>query len=101
MTRRFIVRREAELEISAALDWYESERPGLGLELASEIEKVFRDLFNRPEAWPIWRPGYPYRKRPMERFPYVIFYRVTESEIRVIAVAHAKRKPGYWTRRKE
>jgi plasmid stabilization system protein ParE len=73
---------------------------GLGVELAVELEKTFRDLFHRPEAWPLWRPDFPYRKRPTERFPYVIFYRVTETEVRVLAVAHAKRKPGYWTRRK-
>ena len=99
MNRRFVVRRPAEKEIEEALEWYESERPGLGVELAVELEKTFRDLFQRPEAWPLWRPEYPYRKRPMERFPYVIFYRVTETEVRVLAVAHAKRKPGYWTRR--
>jgi plasmid stabilization system protein ParE len=100
VNRRFVVRRPAEKEIEAALEWYESERPGLGVKLAVELEKTFKDLFHRPEAWPLWQPEYPYRKRPMERFPYVIFYRVTETEVRVLAVAHAKRKPGYWTRRK-
>jgi len=100
VNRRFIVRREAEIEIAAAIDWYEAQRTGLGAELAADLEKIFRDLSSRPEAWPVWRPGYPYRNRPMERFPYVIFYRVTDSDIRVIAVAHAKRKPGYWARRK-
>jgi hypothetical protein len=59
----------AEKEIEAALEWYESEHPGLGVELAVELEKTFKDLFHRPEAWPLWRPDFPYRKRPMERFP--------------------------------
>jgi toxin ParE1/3/4 len=99
VNRRFVVRRPAEKEIAAALGWYESERAGLGVELAVELEKTFKDLFSRPEAWPLWRRDHPYRRRPMERFPYVIFYRVTETEVRVLALANAKRKPGYWTRR--
>jgi hypothetical protein len=44
----------AEKEIEAALEWYESERAGLGVQLAVELEKVFRELFQRPE---LGRPG--------------------------------------------
>jgi hypothetical protein len=48
VSRRFVVRRQAELEISAALDWYELERPGLGVEFSVELDKTFRDIFAVP-----------------------------------------------------
>ena len=35
----------------------------------------------------------------MRRFPYLIVYRVTASAIQVVAVAHARRRPGYWKTR--
>lgn len=32
----------------------------------------------------------------MRRFPYVIFYEEFHATISIYAIAHAKRKPGYW-----
>lgn len=52
-----------------------------------------------PEAAPLWRKGYPYRMRVLRRFPFVVFYVVDEAEIEVVAIAHAKRRPGYWLKR--
>jgi hypothetical protein len=33
------------------------------------------------------------------RFPFSLVYRVLESEVEVLAVAHGKRRPGYWRSR--
>jgi len=35
----------------------------------------------------------------MKRYPFVIVYRELAKEIRVLAVAATKRRPGYWRRR--
>jgi hypothetical protein len=32
----------------------------------------------------------------VSRFPYQIVYRRRPDEIVIVAVAHVKRKPGYW-----
>lgn len=37
-----------------------------------------------------------YRRLVLKRFPFNIIYRILSDEIRVIAVAHQNRKPGYW-----
>ncbi|BCU76124.1 hypothetical protein llg_08390 [Luteolibacter sp. LG18] len=39
------------------------------------------------------------RKVRVKWFPFVLVYRMTESRIEVIAVAHGARKPGYWSNR--
>jgi hypothetical protein len=39
------------------------------------------------------------RRYVMCRFPFLVVYRVVGSEIEVIAVAHARRRPGYWRSR--
>lgn len=33
------------------------------------------------------------------RFPFTIYYRVRHNTLTVVAVAHQKRRPGYWTSR--
>jgi len=32
----------------------------------------------------------------LRRFPFGVVYRVLAGEIQVVAVAHHRRKPGYW-----
>jgi toxin ParE1/3/4 len=40
------------------------------------------------------------RKFLLRRFPYAVVYRITESAIQVIAVAHGRRRPSYWKSRR-
>jgi plasmid stabilization system protein ParE len=39
------------------------------------------------------------RRLLLKTFPYQLIYRVVNEDIRVYAVAHLKRKPGYWRKR--
>lgn len=41
------------------------------------------------------------RRALLARFPYAVVFLVREHELRVVAVAHAKRRPDYWLRRVE
>lgn len=34
-----------------------------------------------------------------KRFPYTLFFRIQESSIRVVAIAHQSRRPTYWAAR--
>ncbi|MBI2397284.1 MAG: type II toxin-antitoxin system RelE/ParE family toxin [Xanthomonadales bacterium] len=36
---------------------------------------------------------------PLRGFPNSLIYRDAGSEVRIIAVAHQRRRPGYWRRR--
>lgn len=37
-----------------------------------------------------------YRRFPLQTFPFSIVYAVRRDFVEVIAVAHYRRKPGYW-----
>ena len=37
-----------------------------------------------------------YRALYLKRYPYAIFYTVTDEEVRVMAIAHERREPLYW-----
>jgi hypothetical protein len=34
------------------------------------------------------------------RFPYSIVYKEAADKIMIVAIAHQRRRPGYWRRRK-
>ncbi len=36
---------------------------------------------------------------PLKRFPYTLHYRVVGEVIDILAVAHQRRRPGYWLKR--
>jgi len=36
----------------------------------------------------------------MSSFPYSIIFRATDTEIQIYAIAHAKRRPVYWRKRR-
>jgi plasmid stabilization system protein ParE len=40
-----------------------------------------------------------FRRLLLKTFPYQLIYRVVEEDIRIYAVAHLKRRPGYWQKR--
>lgn len=92
-----IVRPEAEAELTAGAAWYEQKRPGLGLEFLLVVDREIERIRREPLSFPRWREDRPYRKCVLPRFPYVIFFSVTDTAIDVLAFAHAKRRAGYWT----
>ena len=40
-----------------------------------------------------------YRRYLMARFPYGVVYRIEGETVLVFAVAHLRRRPGYWRNR--
>ena len=44
--------------------------------------------------------AYGARRELLNDFPYSIVFRETLHEIQVIALAHGKRRPGYWRKRR-
>jgi len=41
-----------------------------------------------------------HRRFGLRRFPFGLIYRITSSGVQIIAVAHRRRRPGYWRQRK-
>ena len=99
MTRRLHTARPAAEELAAAVGWYEDRRAGLGAEFFDAIERTLNRIAELPEA------GSPFRDLKARRllvagFPYQVVYRIDSEGIRVIAIAHLKRRPGFWRHRR-
>lgn len=39
------------------------------------------------------------RSMPLRRYPYSLHYRIEHDVIRIFAIAHHSRRPGYWAKR--
>ena len=66
---------EFENDLITAARHYQSERPALGAEFLDEAEKAVEEIMRAPECWPVRLGGI--RRFLVERFPYVIRYRIS------------------------
>ncbi|WP_396221778.1 type II toxin-antitoxin system RelE/ParE family toxin [Gemmatimonas sp.] len=72
----------------------------MGEDFVAEVRQVTALVVRSPDAGAPMASG---RRRWLcERFPYAVVYRVApDGSIRVLAVAHHRRRPGYWRSRTE
>lgn len=90
---------EAMVELEAAVDWYDDRRPGLGLEFELEIDAAMDRIEELPRAWPHWPGDDDFRVVRVHRFPYHLPYHIDGDRAVVMAIAHDKRRRGYWHER--
>ena len=89
--------KEAEIELWGSVDFYEEQDPGLGLDFEVEIREALHFIQLKPDLWPIRKREV--RQYLLDRFPFIIHYRLEKTHIRILAIAHCSRKPGYWKER--
>ena len=70
----------------------------LGLAFVAEFERTTNLILANPGLGAVFRGTR--RRYLFRRFPYSIIYQVTAGELRVVAVAHHRRRPAYWASRK-
>jgi len=84
----------AALEIDEADDWYSSVNPNVAAKFREAIYVALVRIGEQPLAFPVVEA--PLRRCVLRGFPYVILFADSAVRIRVIAVAHTRRRPGYW-----
>ena len=90
---------EADRELSEGANFYAREANAeVGLAFILEYERALALLCGCPHLGALWRNGR--RRFPLRKFPYSIVYYVHGEELRVIALAHHRRRPSYWSGRK-
>jgi toxin ParE1/3/4 len=87
----------AEEEWLAAYAWYSERSETAARAFLREMDRAVSLISEAPDRWPKYDSET--RRFIMTRFPFSIIYRVAEDDVEVIAVAHHKRKPGYWRTR--
>ena len=90
---------EARAEVREARRWYYERSPLSATAFAHAVDNAVSGIAEAPTRYPLAEHGT--RKVVLQRFPFNIFYRPGETEIVIVAVAHQKRRPGYWSIRVE
>jgi toxin ParE1/3/4 len=90
----------ASEELVKAIHWYEQRRKGLGGELFDAVSHTIEVIREHPEIGAARTGRLPSRQLRVQGFPYHLAYRIREHDIYVIAIAHTKRRPGYWKDRR-
>ncbi|CAN5796825.1 hypothetical protein BH20VER1_BH20VER1_00520 [soil metagenome] len=99
MSRRLIVRAEAEADVTEAALWYDGRETGLGSELVLEVRAAIRRAVENPAHYPLLRHRPEVRRILSRRFPYRIFFIVRDDALIVFAVIHAARHDRHWRER--
>ena len=84
----------AEQELVEAAEDYEAKARGLGSDFIQEVERVCGVLTGLPSLGE--KLDTIHRRIPLRRFPYALIFRRNGDTIRIVAVAHRRRKPRYW-----
>jgi plasmid stabilization system protein ParE len=95
MVRRFELEDEAKSDFWNAYDYYSEIDPKLGHEFAEEFDKSVQKILRFPNAGSNIEENF--QQILLETFPHYIVYEVIDKKLIMgFAVAHSKRRPGYW-----
>jgi plasmid stabilization system protein ParE len=81
-----------------ACTWYEARSMRAAERFEEAVERALDDIIQAPERWPFCDRRH--RQHLLTKYPYSIVYRLVDDSVVVVAVAHARRRFGYWKGRK-
>ena len=88
---------EAETDLKNAYQFYAEESTRVAesffKQINSSLETIKKNLRSFPYAYK------SVQKFVVKKFPFVIYYQLDESSIRVIAIFHTSRNPEIWNER--
>lgn len=88
---------DAWLEFEAADHWYLSRSLDASIAFLTDVYAALENISQAPRRCPKYLHGT--RRFVLHRFPFSVVYLDDPDSVTIVAVAHSKRKPGYWKRR--
>lgn len=98
MSLAFALTPDAEADVQDAHAWYERQRAGRGDEFVVELGDRIAAVCAAPESF--GRVTGNVRAARLPRSQFVIYYRVEQSGVVILAVQHVRANPGRWKRRR-
>jgi len=88
---------EAGEEYTRSVEYYAEIAPKLGVRFYDEIERLIKEIRRQPARFFRFSP--PARRALARKFPYSVVYLDEPDRVWIVAIMHAKRRPGYWRER--
>ena len=92
-----VFRPEAAVDVIEARKWYDNQQAGLGDDFRNALAEVVERVQAMPRMYVIVVENV--HRAKLIRFPYLLYYRVLENRIEVLAVLHSSRDPRLWRQR--
>ena len=81
-------------EASAAARWYQERSYATGKAFISELDRIIKKIIETPRIYSRYLRDT--RRALFHRFPFGVVFRIVSEKIEVVAIAHGRRRPGYW-----
>jgi hypothetical protein len=94
---RLIISPFAEDDLQVSKEWYDLQKELLGEKFINEVDKTLQIILLNPFQFPKIKGEI--RRAPTQKFPFGIFFFITEDIINVIAIFHSSRNPKIWKSR--
>lgn len=94
---RIVLSQGAQRDFQEGLRWYRKRSDQAAERFIAAMEELIERIGAHPERFRLVADTL--RKAHFKRFPYSLIFRVSLEAIKIFAVAHDKRRPGYWQRR--
>ncbi len=85
------------MDAEEARNWYAERSPLAARGFLLALDQGINAILDAPERWPKRRYGCRTYIFP-NQYPYTLIYRLIPG-VEIVAVAHQKRRPGYWRHR--
>ena len=83
----------ARSDVRDAFEWYLTRSPRAARRFLAEVDRATAFIREAPRVWPAFELDT--RRYLLHGFPYSLIFRESEDLV-VVAVAHHKRRPGFW-----
>ncbi len=87
-------RSEAAAEIEDAARWYGWQGPALRDQLLMAVADTVKLIARNPMQFRVLHRGT--RRALLRRFPFGLYYRVTDERVLIVAFLHVRRDPRTW-----
>ena len=84
-------------EAEAAVSWYRGRSALAALRFLDELDSAISQLAFNPSGHALFEGTT--RRIVLPHFPYMLIFRERAAWVEVIAIAHRRRRPGYWRER--
>jgi toxin ParE1/3/4 len=92
-----VIHPAAEREADLAFEWYWNESPRAAIHFSDQLLEAYFAIGQNPLSYPYYLYGT--RRKILDRYPFFVVFHQHRNKIEIVAVAHAKRRPGYWSKR--
>ena len=85
---------EAEVDFDKSYEFYYEDSPKVADTFFKRINISFENIKQNPKSFPVAHKDV--RKYVVKKFPFVIYYRIADTVIQIIAIFHTSRNPEIW-----